>query len=156
MTSKQPVQDFVIRPIGSVDRELWEPLWTGYQAFYDRVLSQKMIDFTWKRLKSGEIDGFLAIALTGESVGLIHYLVHPATSTMGGNCYIPDLFVLPSARRRGVGRTLIAAVVEAAKKNVAVVYWQTEEFNGTARRLYERIAKRSPFIRYQIDLSSPS
>jgi hypothetical protein len=32
------------------------------------------------------------------------------------------------------------------------VYWQTEEFNGPARRLYERIAKRSPFIRYNVEL----
>jgi GNAT superfamily N-acetyltransferase len=86
-------------------------------------------------------------------LGLIHYFFHPSTSSIGGNCYIQDLFVLPSFRRQGLGRQLIAAVVESAKeKQIAVVYWQTEEFNGTARRLYERIGKRSPFIRYQIDL----
>lgn len=155
MTSQQLVHDFAIRPISCSDRKLWEPLWASYQSFYDRSLSQEMIDYTWRRLnESGEIDGFLAIARTGEALGLIHYLLHPATSTMGGNCYIPDLFVIPSARRRGVGRKLIAAVVEAAReRHAAVVYWQTEDFNGPARRLYERIAKRSPFIRYQIDLS---
>jgi GNAT superfamily N-acetyltransferase len=154
MTSRQMAQHFATRPISSVNRELWEPLWTAYQTFYDRILSQKTIDFTWKRLKeSGEIDGFMAFDQSGEALGLIHYFFHPATSTMGGSCYIPDLFVLPSGRGRGVGRQLIAAVVEVAKdKQAAVVYWQTEEFNGTARRLYERIAKRSPFIRYQIDL----
>ena len=73
---------------------------------------------------------------------------------MGGNCYVQDLFVAPTARKRGVGRQLIAAVVAAAReRRVPIVYWQTEEFNATARRLYERVANRSPFIRYQIDLS---
>lgn len=154
MTSKRTTPHFATRPIRSVDRELWEPLWTAYQTFYDRTLSQETIEFTWKRLKeSGEIDGFMAFDQSGEALGLIHYFFHPATSTMGGSCYIPDLFVLPSARGRGVGRQLIAAVVEVARgRQAAVVYWQTEEFNGAARRLYERIAKRSPFIRYQIDL----
>jgi GNAT superfamily N-acetyltransferase len=154
MTSLRPSHEFAIRSIGVLDREQWEPLWRRYLDFYDKRISQETIDFTWMRLtQSGEIDGFLAIGPGGDALGLIHYFFHASTSTLGSNCYIQDLFVLPSKRKRGVGRNLIAAVIDASKeKQVAVVYWQTEEFNGTARRLYERIAKRSPFIRYQIDL----
>jgi GNAT superfamily N-acetyltransferase len=146
--------DFEIRPICAADRELWEPLWRGYLDFYDKCVSQEMVDFTWRRLaQSGEIGGLLAIDRAGEALGLVHYFYHPSTSTMGGNCYVQDLFVLASNRRRGVGRQLMAAVVNAAReKRAEVIYWQTEEFNGTARRLYEKIAKRSPFIRYQIEL----
>ena len=89
----------------------------------------------------------------GEGIGIVHFFYHPSTSTTGGNCYIQDLFVSVSARRCGDGRALVLGAVEAARKRGAVVvYWQTEEFNASATRLYERIAKRSPFIRYNIEL----
>ena len=90
---------------------------------------------------------------SGPALGLAHYFFHPSSSTLGGDCYLQDLFVVPESRGKRVGRRLIAAVTEVAKaKSAAVLYWQTEEFNGPARRLYERVAKRSPFIRYQIEL----
>ncbi|SRR5579883_379558 len=143
-----------IRPIEAGDRKLWEPLWAGYLAFYERTVPQEATDFTWRRLISdGEVKGLLALDETGEALGLVQYLYHASTWNLGGNCYLQDLFVVPAARGRRIGRRLIAAVAEAAKaKGATVVYWQTEEFNGTARRLYERVAKRSPFIRYNIEL----
>jgi hypothetical protein len=47
--------------------------------------------------------------------------------------------------------TVSADVTEFTWKRLTAA-WQTEEFNATARRLYERVAKRSPFSRYQIEL----
>jgi GNAT superfamily N-acetyltransferase len=151
---KRSREEFQIRPIQTTDREVWEPLWRGYLNFYDRSQTDQLIGRTWQRLtESGEIHGLLAFEPSGKALGLAHYFFHPSTLTEDGSCYMQDLFVCTSARKRGVGRRLIAAIVDRAKRRrVAVVYWQTEEFNGTARRLYERIAKRSPFIRYQIDL----
>lgn len=147
-------QTFVIRSVTASDRQLWEPLWKGYLDFYDKSISKETTELTWKRVsETGEIHGFLAMSQMGEALGLVHYFFHPSTSSTGGNCYLQDLFVLASHRKQGLGRKLIEAVVKhAEEKQVVAVYWQTEEFNGTARRLYERIGKRSPFIRYQIDL----
>jgi GNAT superfamily N-acetyltransferase len=146
--------EFVIRAIAVGDRAAWEPLWAGYQAFYERAVSRDVTEATWARLtETGDVRGFLALAEGGEALGLVHYLFHPATSTRGCNCYLPDLFVVPPARGKRIGRRLIEAVAAAARlRGATVLYWQTEEFNGTARRLYERVAKRSPFIRYQMDL----
>ena len=154
MTTGQSISDLVIRPIGINDRGDWEPLWKGYLEFYQTTIPQETTEFTWKRLTTTyEVEGLLAIGQNAAALGLVHFLYHPSTFTVGGNCYIEDLFVIPSARGQRVGRQLISAVVQAAKaKRVAEVYWQTEEFNGTARRLYERVAKRSPFIQYQIEL----
>jgi GNAT superfamily N-acetyltransferase len=143
-----------IRAVTVGDRALWEPLWKGYLDFYGKTLAQTILEHTWNNIvERKEIHGLIAIDGVLGSAGLVHSLFHPSTTSVGGNCYIQDLFVLPSARKKGIGRRLISAVVENAKaRGVAVVYWQTEEFNGAARRLYERVAKRSPFIRYQIDL----
>ena len=42
------------------------------------------------------------------------------------------------------------AVYEAADaNNTPNVYWLTEEFNKTARQLYDRIGNLTPFIKYQ-------
>jgi GNAT superfamily N-acetyltransferase len=154
MISPESVEPRIIRPINAHDRQIWEPLWNGYLDFYGRRISQETTDFTWQRLtRSGHIHGLIAVSGRGEGIGLVHFFYHPSTSTIGGNCYIQDLFVSVSARRCGAGRELLLAAVDAARsKGAAVVYWQTEEFNGTARRLYEHIAKRSPFIRYNIEL----
>jgi GNAT superfamily N-acetyltransferase len=146
--------DLVIRAINAADRAAWEPLWAGYLAFYERAIGRNVTDFTWSRLTNdGGVFGLLAIAPDREAVGLVHFVFHPTTWSMGDSCYLEDLFVAPNARGQRIGRRLIAAVADAAKvKGANTVYWQTEEFNGAARRLYERVAKRSPFIRYQIEL----
>ena len=145
--------DIVIRPVASTERAQWEPLWLGYLAFYEKSVPAAVTDFTWARVVEGrEIEAL--IAWEGESaLGLVQYLLHPSTWNKGGNVYLQDLFVVPDARGKRIGRRLIAAVTEASKaKGAGVLYWQTEEFNGTARRLYERVAKRAPFVRYNIEL----
>lgn len=148
------MSDIVIRPVAAHERAQWEPLWLGYLAFYEKSVPSTVTDFTWARLNDPKdaIEGL--IAWEGErALGLVQYLLHPSTWNMGGNVYLQDLFVVPDARGKRIGRRLIAAVAEASKaKGAAVLYWQTEEFNGTARRLYERVAKRAPFVRYNIEL----
>jgi GNAT superfamily N-acetyltransferase len=153
MSAPRPAE-LVIRPIARGDRELWEPLWNGYLDFYQTTIPQEATELTWKRLTTThEVEGLLAFSEERQALGLVHFFCHPSTFNIGSSCYLEDLFVIPAARGRRVGRRLIAAVVEAAMaKGAQVVYWQTEEFNGTARRLYERVAKRSPFVRYQIEI----
>lgn len=148
------MSDITVRLIAPGDRAAWEPLWIGYTTFYEKTVPSDVTAFTWDRLSRGvDLFGFLAIEGSGGAVGLVQFLFHPSSWNKGGNCYLQDLFVVPAARGRHIGRRLIEAVADAAKaKGAAVLYWQTEEFNGTARRLYERVAKRSPFVRYDYDL----
>jgi GNAT superfamily N-acetyltransferase len=88
----------------------------------------------------------------GELIGIVHFLEHPST-TAADVCYLQDLFTAPDARGRGVGRALIAAVVEAARdRGCSRVSWVTHETNTTARALYDKVALNSGFIRYQIAL----
>lgn len=147
------MSDIVIRPVATTERAQWEPLWLGYLAFYEKSVPGAVTDYTWARVVEGrEIEAL--IAWEGErALGLVQYLLHPSTWNIGCNVYLQDLFVVPEARGKRIGRRLIAAVTEASKaKGAGVLYWQTEEFNGTARRLYERVAKRAPFVRYNIEL----
>ena len=110
---------------------------------------------TFARLTGGganEFAGLLAV-VDGRPVGLAHYLFHRSCWTVGNVCYLQDLYADPAVRGTGVGRALIEAVyARAAEADAAEVYWMTQEFNATARRLYDRIADKTPFIVYQKSL----
>ena len=80
----------------------------------------------------------------------MHYLFHPVSWSRSDRCYLEDLFVSPDARGTGAGRALIEAVYGAADAAGAnQVYWMTAHDNETARRLYDRVARLTPFIKYQ-------
>jgi GNAT superfamily N-acetyltransferase len=64
-------------------------------------------------------------------------------------CYLQDLYTVPMCRGQGLGRALIEAVYQAADAHgTPTVYWLTQDFNHTARQLYDRVATLTPFIKY--------
>ena len=141
----------VIRPVGADERAAWEPLWNGYLTFYEATLAPGQTDTTWSRLHDPAEPMFLLGAyLDGRLVGIVHYLYHRSCWTAGDYCYLQDLFVAQGLRGGGVGRKLIAAVEQEARKaGASRVYWLTKESNATARILYDRVAERSGFIQYR-------
>ena len=145
--------EIVIRPLQSSDHAEWRRLWTAYLEFYKATVPEEVYATTWRRLfDPGEFEpkGMLAL-VEGRPVGLVHYLYHRTCWSQVNNCYLQDLIADPAARGTGVGRALIEAVHgEAAKAGVANVYWMTHETNETARRLYDRVARRTGFIEYDM------
>ena len=146
---------FVVRPVSEQDDEQWQALWEGYNAFYGRsggtALPAEITRTTWGRFFDGyePVHGLVA-EQDGVLVGLVHYLFHRSTTAIGPNCYLQDLFTSEAARGKGVGRALIEAVYERARAaGSARVYWQTQEGNRTARRLYDRVAENSGFVVYR-------
>ncbi len=143
--------DLVIRPVGVHERAAWEPLWKGYQTFYEVALSDEVTATTWARLHDPAEPMFVVGAyLDGKLAGIVHYLFHRSCWTVGNYCYLQDLFVAKDARKRGIGRALIEAVEnEARAAGASRVYWLTKEDNATARALYDQVAERSGFIQYR-------
>lgn len=143
----------IVRPLLETDHAEWRALWTQYLAFYETKLPEEVYAQTWKRLFSeGEFEprGFIAL-LDGKPVGLTHYLYHRSCWSLVNNCYLQDLFTDEKARGHGVGAALIKAVQdEAGKIGVTNVYWMTNETNTTARKLYDRVARRTGFIEYDL------
>ena len=146
--------ELIVRPIAPADRAAWAPLWDGYNAFYGRTgktaLPDDVTRTTWQRFfDPGEPMFALVAESDGGLVGLVHYLFHRSTSRIAPTCYLQDLFTLPAARGKGVGRALIEAVYSRARdQGLQRVYWQTHESNATGRRLYDRVAENEGFIVY--------
>lgn len=144
-----------IRELKETDKDRWLELWAGYLEFYKSNLSPEQTEFTWKRLIKNEQEmyGFVAENENGV-IGFTHCLFRPSTWTETDYCYLEDLFVDPSIRGKGVGRALMNRVIELAKaKNSKRVYWTTQEFNKTARVLYDSITSVSEFVQYRLPLS---
>ncbi|MGZ3411358.1 MAG: N-acetyltransferase family protein [Rhizomicrobium sp.] len=143
--------EIVIRPVGADERADWERLWNGYLTFYEATLAPGASDVTWARLHDPNEPMFVLGAYAGDRlVGIVHYLYHRSCWTAGDYCYLQDLFVASDMRGGGVGRKLIAAVEQAARKaGASRVYWTTHETNATARILYDKVAERSRFIQYR-------
>lgn len=144
--------EITIRPLARSDEPEWRRLWTAYLEFYKTSVPEEVYATTWERLLDDgdyEPNGLIA-EVDGKPVGLVHYMFHRTCWTVGNNCYLQDLYADPAIRGKGIGRALIKAVYEKADAaGAANVYWMTQDFNQTARKLYDRIAKLTPFIKYQ-------
>lgn len=140
-----------IRPVGPGERTAWEPLWQGYLRFYESSQTPEATDILWQRLHDPkEPMHVLGAYRDGRPIGIVHYLYHRSCWTVGDYCYLQDLFVLPDVRGGGVGRALIEAVYDAARKaGASRVYWNTHETNATARILYDKVAEHTGFIQYR-------
>ena len=143
--------NLVIRPVVRADEAHWRRLWHSYLTYYETELPAEVYASTFARILSnapGEYRGLLA-ELDGRPIGLTHFLFHRTCWSVQDTCYLQDLFADPAVRGTGVGRALIEAVYAAADAHGAgSVYWMTQDFNHTARRLYDRIGVKTPFIEY--------
>ena len=141
----------VIRPIGSDEREAWNPLWTGYLAFYRTALTQEISDLAWDRFHDPDEPIFaLGAYVDDKLMGIAHYLFHRSTWALHRYCYLEDLFVSEAARGRGLGRALIETVYQKAQAaNASRVYWLTQSGNTEARILYDKVADNLGFIQYR-------
>ncbi|MDF1854114.1 GNAT family N-acetyltransferase [Pseudooceanicola sp.] len=145
-------QTLIVRPITHSDRAEWARLWDLYLDFYKTSTTDAVRDVYFARLLGDDpqdYNGLLAV-LDGKPVGLVHYLFHRHGWKLENVCYLQDLYALPESRGTGVGRALIEAVyARADAAGAPSVYWMTQEDNTTARRLYDRIAQKTDFIKYQ-------
>ena len=142
----------IIRQLSANDLSDWQRLWGSYLEYYESTVSEEVYQCTFKRLLDSnrpQQNGLIALQ-DGKAVGLVHFIYHPHNWRIEDVCYLQDLYTDPALRGKGVGRALVEAVYREADSNgTPSVYWLTQDFNETARRLYDQIASLTPFIKYQ-------
>jgi GNAT superfamily N-acetyltransferase len=145
----------ILRPARATDAERWTTLWHGYCAALETAVPDAVTDGVWRRILAPDepVWCLLACRAGGEPVGFANYVLHPHTWSLRPVCYLEDLFVAADARGSGAGRTLIEGLVSLGKRHGwRRLYWHTHETNYRARVLYDRLAPRTDYVRYDIEL----
>ena len=145
----------LIRAALPADKQRWLILWQGYLDFYKTALSAEQSDLTWQRILDPEFNMNCAVAEEdGAVIGFVTYNLQNSTWSPNGHCYLEDLFVDPNSRGSGVGRSLIEYVKAfAIEKMCSRLYWNTDEDNATARKLYDTYVPESGKRQYRVPLT---
>ncbi len=88
---------------------------------------------------------FHTVLAEDEERVLGYALYYPSYDTDYGakGFYLQDLYVLPQARRRGIGRALMTAVARACRADGGrYLFWNALERNRAGRAFYRRIGAR--------------
>lgn len=146
--------------VGAVREEEFEallPLISAYQSFYEveDVDTDRNRSF-FRRFLAPSEDGELLAARdeSGQILGYACLYWHFSSTQAVETVLMNDLFVAPEARGRGVGRALIEASREVARRRGAAwLEWATAPDNHTAQRLYDSMtSEKSTWLEYELDV----
>ena len=143
-----------IRPVEPHDKERWLELWKGYLTFYKTEFSADKTEVTWNRLLDPDFNLYCLVAEDdGLIKGMTTFNFQNSTWSENGQCLLEDLFVDETLRGQGIGRALINAVINDAKtRGCSRVYWNTDETNQTARKLYDSYVLESGKRQYRVPI----
>jgi len=145
-----------VRELRASDKDSWLSLWRGYLVFYKADLPEIQTELTWSRLLDPEYNLYgLVVETGGKILGITHYSFQSSTWASKNYCYLEDLFVDENTRGQGLGRVLIDAVYEIAKKTGSSrLYWNTDATNETARKLYDSYSLESGKVQYRLSINN--
>jgi ribosomal protein S18 acetylase RimI-like enzyme len=134
------------------------PIFDAYRQFYKKKSDLKGArEFLKRRLKDRESVLFVAFMAGGRNpkpVGLVHLYPTFSSLTLRRQWILSDLFVVPEARRKGVGEALMNRARKLAEETDAdALLLETATDNFTAQRLYERLGYRRDEVFYRYALT---
>ena len=137
------------------DREAWALLYRGYAEFYQVPMTDGILDTVWQWIRDdgNPFFGLIAKDEQGRAVGLMHCRQMPSPLRGALVGFLDDLFVLPEARGQGVVEQLYAALESLGREQGwPLIRWITAEDNGRARAVYDKLADRTHWVTYQLNL----
>ena len=145
-----------ITPLDRDDYTEWKSLYLAYGEFYNMPLDQSTLDTVWSWIFDSDNPFYALIAKDehGNGVGLMHYreMPSPLRGTVVG--FLDDLFIEPTHRGSGAVDAMFTALNEAAKEHGwPFVRWITAENNYRGRAVYDRIASKTQWQTYQLDIT---
>lgn len=145
----------MIRALEAGDRDAWRPLFRAYGEFYETQFTDEVLDRVWELLitPGTGIDGLVSLQ-DDRIVAIAHYRSHPDTFTGGRDWFLDDLFVDPDARSAGHATALIQHLTGLARQSSTggTLRWITAADNARAQRVYDRLAKKTTWVTYEVRL----
>lgn len=143
-----------IRDLNVADYSIWLTMWKDYCAPW--IPTEEITSLLWKRLTEdsqiGLPEGLVAVDSQNQVIGFCHYLRHTHTWGVGLWCYCEDLYVVPEARNKKVGRALLQFLLERGREcGWDSIYGETDKSNP-AQFLYGRFTAADDRLMFSLDL----
>lgn len=149
-----------VRPVRDDEFEPWARLFRGYAEFYRWPTSDDHQQQIWSWIHVDRTVVCLVAVPTdddggeaGPPGGLAHLRewVRPLRGVRAG--YLDDLFVDPAHRGSGAVDALYGAMRALAReRGWPMIRWTTADDNYRARAVYDRLATRTTWITYDMDV----
>lgn len=144
-----------IEPVREADLADLLPMMRAYCDFYEVAPSDADLESLARALiadPGGEGVQLIARGAGGEPLGFATVFWSWSTLSAARIGVMNDLFVVPAARGRGVGRALIEECRRRAREQgAAELAWDTAPDNETAQRLYRSLgARESRWISFSL------
>lgn len=147
--------EIVIDAPQPADEAAWRRLFDGYRRFYGVEPTDVGAQTTWRWIQDPGhvVEGRVARGAGGPLIGLAHYRAMPSPLRGVEVGFLDDLFVDPQYRGGRVGEALIEAVATIGRhRGWARLRWLTADDNYRARMLYDRLAHKTSWNLYEMDL----
>lgn len=147
-----------VTAVGVADLDALVPLFAGYLHFYQVPRSATEIHaFLLERLQRGDAQLFIARDEQGMAQGFTQLYPLQSSLALAPAWLLSDLFVLPSARRQGVGEALMnAARAYAEASGACGLQLETAKTNLAGQALYERLGyvRDELYLTYWLSLAN--
>lgn len=145
----------LVRQAAVSDLDSLVPLFDGYRQFYRQPSELDRIrKFLLERFEHNQSVIFVAL-VDGRPVGFTQLYPSFSSGALARIYILNDLFVDPQARHAGVGRALVKAAADYARRVGALrLILSTELTNTAAQALYEKLGwqRNTRFCSYQLTL----
>lgn len=138
------------------DRDGFMQLWAAYEdnapPERDRLVAAES---NWRALMA-EGGALYGLCLRGDDkkpAGFALYVHHFCTKFPGQECYLNDLYVAETCRRKGGGKALLDTLIkECREQGLFRLSWITRPDNDRAQSLYNRYSAGTNYVRYKVPL----
>ena len=147
-----------VRPATEADRNAFLSMWADFTSLApDEPGDRDMGMVNWSRITDAA-NGLQCVVAVDEAdtpIGFTLFLAFPFTWSHGDVCYLLDIYVEPQSRGKGVAQAMIGELSQIGQAaGWFKIFWMTQSDNFTAQRLYDKLATRMDYLRY--DLTIPN
>lgn len=148
-----------VRTAAEADRESFLAMWKDFVSLAPgEPGNHAMGELNWHRIcdPAHALQCIVCIDDSGAQIGFTLFSPLPFTWSRGDVCYLQDIYVRAESRGMGAAQTMIAHLRQMGDAaGWFKIFWMTQSDNFAAQRLYDKVAKRMDYLRYDLNVSDP-
>lgn len=154
-----PSKTFTIRPAAAGDRDAFLEMWQDFVSLAPgEPGNHQMGETNWGRIMDTDqgLECIIAVDDDGAPAGFTLFLAFAFTWSTGDACYLQDIYVRPQSRGKGIAQAMIEYLRQLGlEAGWFKIFWMTQADNTAAQHVYDKVAKRMDYLRYDLNVSAP-